>query len=53
VDKASGGVKEVFDYKFPGDRYRDGQKEIFDAADKSGASKTIDLKNCSYCVAKA
>lgn len=51
LDKASGGVKEIFDYKFPGDRYREGQKEIFDEAAKGG-SKTIDLKNCNFCAAK-
>jgi len=43
-----GGVKEIFDYKFPKDRYRDGQKEIFREATGINPN-TIDHKKCNKC----
>ena len=46
-----GRVKEIFDYKFPKDRYQDGQEKIFKEAAPDG-SETVNLKNCNKCKAK-
>jgi len=45
-----GGVKKIFDYKFPGDRYRNGQDTVFEAAAPEG-SDPINRENCNNCKA--
>ncbi len=43
-----GAVTDIYDYKFPKDRYRDSQKEIFtDATGKQ--PNTVDLESCNNC----
>ncbi len=46
-----GGVKEIFDYKFPKDRYREGQEKIFQEA-TGYPPETIDKKKCNRCNCK-
>ncbi len=48
---ADGAVKDIYDYKFPGDRYRDSQDKIFrDATGK--VPNTVDHKSCNNCATK-
>lgn len=43
-----GAVTDIYDYKFPKDRYRDSQREIFtDATGKP--PQTVDLESCNNC----
>jgi len=43
-----GSVTDIYDYKFPKDRYRDSQDKIFrDATGKD--PKTVDLETCNHC----
>jgi hypothetical protein len=45
---ADGAVTDIYDYKFPGDRFRDSQDDIFtDATGKR--PQTVDLKSCNNC----
>jgi hypothetical protein len=46
-----GGVKEIFDYKFPKDRYREGQEEIFREA-TGEYPNTINEDSCNKCKCK-
>ena len=46
-----GSVKDIYDYKFPGDRYRDSQDKIF--RDATGADpKTVNHDSCNQCKKK-
>jgi len=43
-----GAVSDIFDYKFPKDRFRDSQDKIF--KDATGDPPTsVDLKSCNNC----
>jgi len=47
----AGKATEIYDYKFPGDRYRNHQDEIFKEATGKDP-KTVSLASCNYCKPK-
>ena len=47
-----GSVQKLFDFKFPGDTWRDGQKPIYEKLVGEDNVHEINLKTCNYCKSK-